>query len=283
MKTLPSILIIAATDPSGGAGVEADIRTAMLCGVHACVALTGVTIQNTQVFSASCGLERGLLRRQIECVANDVELVAVKVGMLPTAHAVEETASALKEFELRNIVIDPIAAATLAKGAQTLGKASETFAAASELLYPLADILTPNLPEGARLLGDCLPDELPQAAAAIAERVGCKGVLLKGGHGEGEYLHDFYYNRMDGRGSWFVNPRCDTRNTHGTGCVLSTAIASGLAKGENDIAAIAHAEALLRKMLNDSKNYSYGKGNYASASLICNPNFDGIENESIRK
>lgn len=263
MRPLPSILVISAADPSGGAGEQADVRTAMLCGVHACVAVSALTIQNSQSFSAVYPAGAARLSEQIACIASDIEISAVKIGMLPDCEAVEAVAQALADYKFRNVVIDPIAGASL--DAYGMKSREEVFAVAADNLYPLADVLTPNLPEGRRLLElkhTAVPDDIFGMAAALAKTIGCRAVLLKGGHGDGNSLTDIYFDRTTQECSLYVNPRIDSRNTHGTGCVLSTAIAAHLAAGQPVAAAIAKGVRMLRKLIAAGAGYTFGRGGY---------------------
>lgn len=263
MNRLSTILTIAATDPSGGAGIAADVKTAMLCGVHACAAVTAVTVQNSLRFSEIQPVAAELLHSQLESIAEDADIAAVKIGMIPTAELIDVTAAFIRERGLKNIVIDPILSATVQSTADCGDASVPEYAART--LYPLADVLTPNLPEAARLLSlynRSLPESPIETAAVVAESVGCRGVLLKGGHGSGDAATDAWFDRQTQSSALFVARRLDAPNSHGTGCTLSSAIAAGFAKGESPEASIGNAERLVRELLKAGAGYTYGRGGY---------------------
>lgn len=224
----PIALTIAGSDSSGGAGIQADLKTFAAHQVYGASVIVALTAQNTMGVTAIHAVPAGFVARQIDAVFSDLDVAAVKIGMLATAELIETVAAGLVRHKARNIVLDPVMVA--ASGARLLE--DKAVDAIRRLLFPLATLVTPNLPEAAALLGTAMAT----SEAAIdeqAERLigfGAANVLLKGGHGSGETSTDLLL-LAGGQRQRFSAPRHETRNTHGTGCTLSSAIASGLAKG----------------------------------------------------
>ena len=223
MKT---VLTIAASDPSGGAGIQADLRAISAHGLYGMAVPTALTVQNTLGVTGVLVLEPDFLARQLEAVLSDIRPDAVKIGAMPGVDHARITAELLRKFEIENIVFDPVLAST--SGA-TLGTVE-----AVELLAPLVSLLTPNLPEAAKLLGrdstDIASLEKIEAAARDLARRFHAAILLKGGHRADGSFDDFF-QPADGAGEWLptrVAPLC---GNHGTGCLLSSSIACGLASG----------------------------------------------------
>ena len=218
-------LTIAGSDSSGGAGIQADIKTMTMNGVYAMSAITALTAQNTTGVFAVQESTPEFLRSQIDAVFGDIFPDAVKIGMVSSSELIHVIADSLKKWQAKNIVVDPVMVST--SGAKLIDDdAVQTLA--SELL-PLAVLATPNIPEAEILSGMKILDEsgMTQAAEKISTKFGCS-VLLKGGH----MINDANDYLFDGNtGTWFTGKRIDTRNTHGTGCTLSSAIAANLAKG----------------------------------------------------
>lgn len=223
MKT---VLTIAASDPSGGAGIQADLRAISAHGLYGMAVPTALTVQNTLGVTGVLVLEPDFLARQLEAVLSDIRPDAVKIGAMPGADHAHITADLLRKFEVNNIVFDPVLAST--SGA-ALGAVE-----AIEILAPLVSLLTPNLPEAAKLLGRdsakiLTPNQIEAAARELAGRFHA-AILLKGGHRADGSFDDFF-QPADGPGEWFptrVAPPC---GNHGTGCLLSSSIACGLATG----------------------------------------------------
>jgi len=220
MHTPPVILTIAGFDPSAGAGVLADLKTIHACGGYACAVITAQTVQNT------CGVKdlwlepiEGVIA-QIRTLRQDFSLAAVKIGMLGTDAMAQAILECLNDFQ-GPVVIDPVLKSS---SGQTLMEKGRAFNA----LLQRATLITPNLLEGEKLLGHPLPAD--QLATALSQRFHT-AVLLKGGHGQGETLTD-YLATPDSTLRHWSHPRVSTRNTHGTGCVLSSAIATALAQGK---------------------------------------------------
>ena len=223
---MKSVLTIAGSDSSGGAGIQADIKTIEAMGLFAQSAITALTAQNTTGVYGVLNVDPAFVAQQIDVVFDDIRPDAVKIGMVSSPEIVEAIADALVRNGARNIVVDPVMVAT--SGAALSGDGA--VAALRERLIPLADVITPNVPEAEVLSGMRIAsrDDQLAAAHAIAEG-GVAAVLVKGGHGEND-ANDVLV-RADGGERWFTAKRIDTQNTHGTGCTLSSAIAVGLAQG----------------------------------------------------
>lgn len=222
MKTA---LTIAGSDSSGGAGIQADIKTMMANGVFAMSAITALTAQNTTGVTGILEVSPEFLKEQIDCVFTDIRPDAVKIGMVSSSGLITAIAEKLKEYHAENIVVDPVMVAT--SGAKLIS--DDAVATLKEKLLPAADILTPNIPESEVLSGMQVKTEedMIKAAEMISTKYHC-AVLVKGGHQLND-ANDLLYR--DGSYRWFHGKRIDNPNTHGTGCTLSSAIASNLAKG----------------------------------------------------
>ena len=222
MKTA---LTIAGSDSSGGAGIQADIKTMMANGVYAMSAVTALTAQNTTGVAGIMEAEPDFLGKQLDCIFTDIRPDAVKIGMVSSPGLIAVIAEKLEQYSAGNVVLDPVMVAT--SGARLISED-----AVEELrmkLLPAADVLTPNIPEAEVLSGRKITsrEEMETAAEQISKEYGC-AVLLKGGHNLND-ANDYLF--QNGRGKWFCGQRIPNPNTHGTGCTLSSAIASNLAKG----------------------------------------------------
>lgn len=222
MKTA---LTIAGSDSSGGAGIQADIKTMMANGVYAMSAVTALTAQNTAGVAGIMEAEPEFLGQQLDCVFTDIRPDAVKIGMVSSPGLIAVIADKLIQYKAENIVLDPVMVAT--SGASLIS--SDAVNGLKKKLIPLADILTPNIPEAEVLSGMHISsaEDMEKAAERIGEMYGC-AVLMKGGHSLND-ANDYLYRKNAGR--WFDGRRIMNPNTHGTGCTLSSAIASNLAKG----------------------------------------------------
>ena len=222
MKTA---LTIAGSDSSGGAGIQADIKTMTANGVYATSAITALTAQNTTGVYGILESTPEFLANQLDCVFTDIFPDAVKTGMVSSTALIAVIADKLRQYKARNIVVDPVMVAT--SGARLISE--EAVDALKEKLLPLATLLTPNIPEAEVLSGMTISDPagMERAARAISEQYGC-AVLCKGGHQIND-ADDLLWR--DGSGKWFRGRRIPNPNTHGTGCTLSSAIAANLAKG----------------------------------------------------
>jgi hydroxymethylpyrimidine/phosphomethylpyrimidine kinase len=225
----PRALSIAGSDPSGGAGIQADLKTFSALGVYGMTAITAVTVQNTRGVSGFEAIAPATVAEQIRAVATDVGVDAAKTGMLANAAIVEAVADAIAETGVSPLVVDPV---SVSKHGHAL-LAPDAVASLRERIVPLATLVTPNLPEAAVLAGFAVEtrDDMRRAAGAILA-LGAGAVLVKGGHLPGaEAAADLF---ADGETeAWLSGPRIDTPNTHGTGCTLSAAIASHLAIGDD--------------------------------------------------
>ena len=224
MKTA---LSIAGSDSCGGAGIQADIKTMTMNGVYAMSAITALTAQNTTGVRSILESTPAFLKDQIDMVFEDILPNAVKIGMVSSAELVEVIADRLTYYKAENIVVDPVMVAT--SGSELMK--SNAVTVLMQKLLPIATLVTPNIPE-AQVLSDMkisTKEDMERVAKLIGDSYGC-AVLLKGGHSIND-ANDLLY--ADGQYKWFCGKRIDNPNTHGTGCTLSSAIASNLAKGYN--------------------------------------------------
>lgn len=226
-NSIPNVVSIAGVDPSGGAGVLADVKAMSACGAYACGVIAALTAQNTQTVTGVMPVPATFLKEQIDTLFDDVRIDAVKIGMLGTVEQIETVADALVRRKPRFVVLDPV---MVAKGGSRL-LAADAVDALKERLLPLATIITPNLPEAMCLLGreeDVTEEEFPEVARELWKLLGRRNawVYLKGGHLEGESAYDLLFNNVVSVP--FTAPRVPTKNTHGTGCTLSSAIAAFL-------------------------------------------------------
>ena len=229
-------LSIAGSDCSGGAGIQADLKTMTMNGVFAMSALTALTAQNTTGVSAILEVTPTFLAQQIDAVFEDIRPDAVKIGMVSSSELIRTIAGRLQHWNAENVVVDPVMVAT--SGARLI--AEDAIETLKEELLPLAAVVTPNIPEAEILAGITIHDETDMLAAAktVSERYGC-AVLCKGGHNVND-ANDLLY--AGGEATWFCGKRIPNPNTHGTGCTLSSAIAANLAKGCDLPAAVHRAK-----------------------------------------
>ncbi|CCE05566.1 bifunctional: hydroxy-methylpyrimidine kinase (HMP kinase); hydroxy-phosphomethylpyrimidine kinase (HMP-P kinase) [Bradyrhizobium sp. STM 3843] len=254
--TTPVALTIAGSDSSGGAGIQADLKTFAALGVYGASALTALTAQNTRGVSGVHPVPPEFVTAQIDAVFEDLAVKAVKIGMVAQAGIVEAIAASLTRWRPAHVVLDPVMVAT--SGDRLLPE--DAIAALRGLLIPQATLITPNLPEAAALL-----DEAVAADAAAIEAqgrrllaLGCPAVLIKGGHGQGPESTD---HLVTAQGSVALTaPRLATRNTHGTGCSLSSAIAAGLAKGEDLVTAVRNAKTFINAAIAAADRFTVGHG-----------------------
>lgn len=221
---IPNVLSIAGVDPSGGAGLLADIKAMSACGAYGCGVVTALTAQNTKGVFGVETVSPEFVRRQLDVLFDDVAIDAVKIGMLSDAAVIDVVADVLQARRPRFIVVDPV---MVAKSKDRL-LAKDAVQALAERLLPLATVITPNLPEAAEILGEEeveSADAMDAVAERLAKRVGPSGwVLLKGGHLKGNIASDLLLGA--GISLRFEAPRIETKNTHGTGCSLSSALAA---------------------------------------------------------
>ena len=251
MKTA---LTIAGSDSSGGAGIQADIKTMCANGVFAMSAVTALTAQNTCGVIDIMEVSPQFLNEQLDCVFTDIRPDAVKIGMVSSGALIETIADSLKRHRAERIVVDPVMAAT--SGARLINE--EAIATLKEKLLPLAMLITPNIPE-AQILSEMQirhEEDMVKAAKHIQQRYSCN-VLIKGGHQINE-AND--YLQTADHGQWFYGKRIDNPNTHGTGCTLSSAIAANLAKGFALEEAIQRAKDYISGALNAMLDLGKGSG-----------------------
>ena len=224
---IPNVLSIAGSDPSGGAGIQADIKAISANGAYAMAAITALTAQNTQGVAGIHLMPPDFVKDQIEAVFADIRVDAVKIGMIANADIARAVARVLTAQDMVKIVLDPV---MIAKGGAALLQ-PDAVITLRNALWPLATVLTPNLPEAAHLLGVPIAatrEEMAAQGTALCA-FGPKAVLMKGGHLDGPNSPDCLVTADDV--TWFEAVRTETTNTHGTGCTLSSALAAHLAKG----------------------------------------------------
>jgi hydroxymethylpyrimidine/phosphomethylpyrimidine kinase len=254
--TVPVALTIAGSDSSGGAGIQADLKTFAALGVYGASVITALTAQNTRGVSGIHVVPPAFVTAQIDAVFGDLDVKAVKIGMVAELETIEAIASALGRWSPASVVLDPVMVAS--SGDRLLS--ADAVASLRTRLFPRATLVTPNLPEAAALLDE--PVALQEAAIASQGRrllaMGCPYVLIKGGHGQGAQAIDYLFS--SGGTVALPAPRLVTKNTHGTGCSLSSAIAAGLAKGEAMEAAVRNAKAFVSAAIAAGDRLDVGHG-----------------------
>lgn len=255
-KRIPIALTIAGSDSGGGAGIQADLKTFGALGVYGASVIAALTAQNTKGVTGVFEVPPGFVTAQLDAVFGDLAVDAVKIGMVSRRETIEAIVDGLRRWHGTNIVVDPVMIAT--SGDRLLSPSA--LDALRETLIPLARIVTPNLPEAAALLGEPLAktqDEIEGQGVRLL-RLGCPAVLIKGGHGEGPESIDYLFD--DGGVVRLAAPRIATANTHGTGCSLSSAIAAGLARGENLGEAVRHAKDFISAAIASADRLGVGHG-----------------------
>ena len=257
--SIPAVLSIAGSDSSGGAGIQADIKTIAAHGLFAETAITALTAQNTTGVRDVLEATPEFVGEQIDAVFEDIPPAAVKIGMVSSAAIIETIAQRLERWDAVDIVVDPVMVAT--SGARLIN--GDATAALTRDLLPLARVITPNIPEATALTGRAISDAAGQEAAAreLSARFGC-AVLVKGGHGVAD-ANDVLAEPAGTAGpriAWFRHERIETGNTHGTGCTLSSAIACGLAQGLELAPAVEQAKAYLTGALAAGLDLGRGSG-----------------------
>ena len=251
---LPVALTIAGSDSGGGAGIQADLKTFAALDVHGTSAITAITAQNTIGVTDILELPVGLIREQIRAVVSDLGVDAAKTGMLSSAEIIAAVAGAIQEYGIRQLVVDPV---MVAKGGAKLLR-DDAVAAVREKLIPLAMVITPNLPETEVLLGRRISTlEERRAAARELVELGAGVAVVKGGHANGDATDVFF------DGAQIIElpaERIATRNTHGSGCVFSAAIAAGLARGLGSLQAVREAKAFITEAIANSLEIGHGHG-----------------------
>ena len=269
-KSYPKVLSIAGSDSSGGAGIQADLKTFSALGVYGATAITAITAQNTQGVNSQFALEPQMVYDQIAAVMDDIEPSVVKIGMLSNTAIVEAVAKALHDYKPSFIILDPVIVSSTGHRLLSI-EAQETI---KEKLIPIADLLTPNIPEMKALTDSSLLSlEEKKEAAQQLFNLGAKAILLKGGHEEGEMKTDvlFLSHRvskspssvsmsMSESMSVYASETVVTKNTHGTGCTLSSAIAAFIARGLSLEDAISEAKNYVTEAIRAGADIKIGKG-----------------------
>ena len=250
--SMNTALTIAGSDSCGGAGIQADIKTMTMNGVYAMSAITALTAQNTTGVFGIQEVTPEFLEKQIEAVVTDIRPDAVKTGMVSSAELIRTIAAQIKKHGLPNVVVDPVMVAT--SGARLISE--DAISVLEKELFPLATVITPNIPEAEIISGQKITDRggMEAAAKKINAEYGC-AVLVKGGHSVSD-ADDYLFS--DGMGSWFSGKRIENSNTHGTGCTLSSAIAANLAHGRTLEESVSRAKAYISAAL--SAHLDLGKG-----------------------
>lgn len=260
MKT---VLTIAGSDSGGGAGIQADIKTMLANGVFAVSAITALTAQNTMGVRAIANVTEEFLAEEIDCIFDDLRPDAVKIGMVSECGLIRVIARKLKDYKAANIVLDPVMVST--SGSRLLNEnAVETL---KNELFPLADILTPNIPEAEVLakMKIASPDDMITAAELISQKYNC-AVLCKGGHDLND-ANDLLCE--NGNCRMFYGKRINNPNTHGTGCTLSSAIAANLAKGFDMYESVSRAKDYISGALSAMLDLGQGRGPMDHGFAIC--------------
>lgn len=257
------VLIIAGSDSGGGAGIQADIKTVTALGGYAATAVTAVTVQNTKGVTGIHAIPPGTISAQILSVLQDIGADTIKTGMLASVVVIEAVMSALAHTHTIPLIVDPV---MVAKGGASLLD-TDAVAALKRLVLPRATLITPNLPEAEALTGRTI--ETPQAMREAVKHLldlGPGAVLLKGGHLPGDDIIDIYAG-PEGTQEWHAT-RIATRHTHGTGCTLASAIATGLAQAMNAIDSITRARAYVRRAIETAPGLGQGHGPLNHAHTI---------------
>jgi hydroxymethylpyrimidine/phosphomethylpyrimidine kinase len=254
--TTPIALTIAGSDSSGGAGIQADLKTFAALGVYGASVITALTAQNTNGVSGIHVVPAGFVTAQIDAVFSDLRVDAVKIGMVAELAAIDAIVAGLTRWSPKHVVLDPVMVAT--SGDRLL--ATEAVDALRTKLMPRASLVTPNLPEAAALLDEpvALNESAIESQGKRLLAMGCRAVLIKGGHGQGAESIDYLVS--SGGIIALAAPRIATKNTHGTGCSLSSAIAAGLAKGDDMETAVRKAKAWISAAIAAADRFSVGHG-----------------------
>lgn len=258
-KEYTKALTIAGSDSGGGAGIQADLKTFSALGCYGMSVITAMTAQNTQTVSAIQAAEADFVTQQIDAVMEDIGTDAIKIGMLFSAEIIEAVADRLKAHQATKIVLDPV---MISKSGDKLLKddAIETMV---KQLFPLAALITPNIPETTTLTGlEIKTDEDMDEAAERLFETGARNVLIKGGHLDGRQSSDALYSKSSNETEkyMFSAPRIETRNTHGTGCTYSSAIAAYLAQDYDLENAVKFAKQYIKEAIKDGADYTLGSG-----------------------
>ena len=258
MKHYTTVLTIAGSDSGGGAGIQADIKTISALGCYATTAITAITVQNTVGVEAVHPVPVDFVKGQIEAVLSDIGADAVKIGMLQSAEIVRAVAETLRKYKVGNVVLDPVMVST--SGHRLIEE--EAIDTLRRELIPLARVITPNIPEAEILLGGeeiRSQASLPEMAKRLSASCGVS-VLLKAGHLSEDELTDILYDKETDKLLQLTSKRIRTRNTHGTGCTMSSALAASLAKGETLQQAASSAKTFISNAIIAGADYEIGHG-----------------------
>jgi len=258
MKHYTTVLTIAGSDSGGGAGIQADIKTISALGCYATTAITAITVQNTVGVEAVHPVPVDFVKGQIEAVLSDIGADAVKIGMLQSAEIVQAVAETLRKYKVGNVVLDPVMVST--SGHRLIEE--EAIDTLRRELIPLARVITPNIPEAEILLGGeeiRSQASLPEMAQRLSASYGVS-VLLKAGHLSEDELTDILYDKETDKLLRLTSKRIRTRNTHGTGCTMSSALAASLAKGETLQQAASSAKTFISNAIIAGADYEIGHG-----------------------
>ena len=252
---VPRALTIAGSDSGGGAGIQADLKTFAILGVWGTSAITSITVQNTEGVTGVSDVAAPIVAAQIRAVATDIGVDAAKTGMLSSAGIIEAVAAAVEETGIRSLVVDPV---FVSKHGHPL-LSPDAVDAMRKRIVPLASVITPNLPEASGLAGFdvATKDDMARAAETILE-LGARAVLVKGGHLEGSGSDDLFV--AAGGSEWLTAERIGSPHTHGTGCVLSSAIAAYLARGEDMVEAVRRGKEFVTEAIRHALHIGHGIG-----------------------
>lgn len=258
-KTYRRVLTIAGSDPSGGAGLQADLKTFAACGCYGASAVVAVVDENTVGVTGIHPIPVDFVTGQIRSVLDDIGADAIKIGMLHSSKLIHAVRDTIARYPIKNIVLDPVMVAT--SGDPLLEP--DAVATLRDALMPHVRIITPNIPEAELLLGEKIESQesLPDTARRLSELCGGVSVLLKAGHLRDPELTDVFYNAESGRHIILRSRRCDTANTHGTGCTLSSAFAAFLAHGNDLDRAARLAKDYITAAIEAGAEYTIGHGN----------------------
>ena len=250
-------LTIAGSDTSAGAGIQADIKSSAACGTYMASVITSITAQNTKGVSSIENISTAMVREQMEAVFSDMNIASLKTGMIPTEEMVNIVVEYIKRYDIKNVVVDPVMIST--SGSTLIS--NDAIAAIIKSLVPLTLLLTPNSIEASYISGIKVSSKADfDDVADKFKHLGLKYLLLKGGHIEGDRLTDVLYNCSTGESVEYIFDKIDTVNTHGTGCSLSSSIASYLAQGYDIYESVSRAETFVHNAINKAKDTLYGDG-----------------------
>lgn len=253
-----TVLTIAGFDGSGGAGIQADLKTFSALGCYGTTALTAIPIQNTVGVRSVYEIEASCVKDQIKAILDDIAINAVKIGMLHNQNVIESVADILNQYSVSNIVLDPV---MVAKSGDML-LLPNAIATMKKLIFPITTVLTPNLLETSKLVGyEILTKADMEKAALYLLEMGLQNVVVKGGHLDGNCDDCLAIKNSSIEIHWLSSQRIQTKNTHGTGCTFSAAIASFLAKGFTVFESVSLAKQYLTKSIEAGANIKVGQGN----------------------